>query len=204
MPDSPDNPVGRRGFFARAAGRLVGPLADFVEKRLPILGPAGDTPPPPQPATTWLRPPGAEPESRFAQLCHRCGRCAEACPVSCIVMLPPDHPGGEGTPTIDPDRAACVACEGVLCTHVCPSGALTPIFDAAAIRMGLAEVYDSLCVRSSGEACTICVDKCPLGPRAIRLVDAGPPMVLEPGCTGCGVCQLYCPTTPKAITIRPL
>ena len=40
-------------------------------------------------------------------------------------------------------------------------------------------------------------------PQAIRFVGDEPPEVLSPGCVGCGVCQLYCPTEPKAITVRP-
>jgi len=96
--------------------------------------------------------------------------------------------------------------------------------------MGVAEVYASLCVRTSGEACTKCVDLCPLGPAAIRFDDErarpnlpepqasacatspdsepkadnlNPPTIVHDGCVGCGVCQLYCPTTPKAIVVRP-
>jgi translation initiation factor RLI1 len=28
-------------------------------------------------------------------------------------------------------------------------------------------------------------------------------VVKEEGCTGCGVCQHYCPTTPKSIVVTP-
>ena len=60
-----------------------------------------------------------------------------------------------------------------------------------------------MCVRSHGESCTRCVDMCPMGSDAIRFDDNGPPTVLADGCVGCGVCQLYCPTTPKAIVVSP-
>ncbi|MDO8630500.1 MAG: 4Fe-4S dicluster domain-containing protein [Phycisphaerales bacterium] len=183
----------RRDFFRDAARRIVEPLADFLAERLP-------TPP----EHGFLRPPGAITETRFNETCLRCGNCVEICPVHCIFSLDSSHGPAAGTPAIDPDRAACVVCDGLHCTHVCPSGALLPLGDPKLIRMGLAEVYGSVCVRSQGESCTICVDRCPLGSAAIRFDDAGPPTVLEAGCVGCGICQLYCPTSPKAITVRPL
>jgi ferredoxin-type protein NapG len=58
------------------------------------------------------------------------------------------------------------------------------------------------CKRAHGEDCTICVDKCPSGTKALQLTDHGI-LVLEEGCTGCGVCQNNCPTSPKAITVSP-
>ena len=65
-----------------------------------------------------------------------------------------------------------------------------------------AEVYGGLCVRRRGDGGTECVDKCPVADVAIRFNDEGPPEVLS-GCVGCGMCQLYCPTTPKAIVVQP-
>ena len=109
----------------------------------------------------------------------------------------------EGTPVIEPDSAACVVCTGLQCTHVCPSGALLPVLDPRHIRMGMAEVFPERCVRTAGEACTICRDRCPFGEDAIRFEGGGAPIVLASGCVGCGVCQLYCPTTPKAIVVNP-
>ncbi len=170
---------------------MLEPLADYLEETS-----SGKRPVP------RLRPPGAVEESRFAETCQRCGKCVEVCPARAIVPVDESLPDAS-TPVIDPDRAACVVCDGLQCTHVCPSGALRPLQEAAQIRMGLAEVYPTLCVRAEGEACTICVDRCPLGEQAIRFDDEGPPTVLQPGCVGCGVCQLYCPTDPKAIIVLP-
>lgn len=183
----------RRGFFRSAAARMISPVADYLEKRFDL-----------SPLRVQLRPPGALEESHLIDTCYRCGNCVEACPADAIFAL--DAAAGEavGTPMIDPDRAACVVCEGLKCTTTCPSGALLPVADPSLIRMGLADVYEPLCVRSTGEACTLCVDHCPLGEVAIGFADDGPPDVQSPGCIGCGVCQLHCPTSPKAITVRPM
>ncbi len=56
------------------------------------------------------------------------------------------------------------------------------------------------------EVCDLCVVYCPLGNEAIELKETGNgkylPEVKE-GCVGCGVCQMLCPTQPKAIVIEP-
>lgn len=189
----------RRGFFRDALRRTLAPLADLVEGAgLEVSGPerAGGE-------NLLLRPPGAIDESRFAETCSRCGLCVEACPADAIFPAPTPSWAAAGTPVIDADLGACVVCEGLQCTHVCPTGALVPLHAPHEIRMGTAEVYGSVCVRSAGEACTVCVDRCPIGADALTFEDEGPPVVKADGCVGCGVCQLYCPTTPKAIVVVP-
>lgn len=185
----------RRVFFRNAAARLIGPLADYIDERTAT------------PRThAWLRPPGAIEESELIETCRRCGACVEACPADAIFPLAESWLSAiepAGTPAIDPERAACVVCDGLQCTTVCPSGALLPVADPRHIRMGLAEVYAPLCVRSREEICTLCVDHCPMGEEAIRFPGSGAPEVLPTGCVGCGVCQLYCPTSPKAIVVKP-
>lgn len=192
----------RRAFFREAAGRLVRPLADYIESR--YAGARDDTSDrrgsrPERP----LRPPGAVAESEFGQTCARCGACVQACPADAIVPLENGPPEGWGTPVIAPSRAACVVCDGIQCTKVCPSGALLPLYDPRDIRMGLAKVDEPVCLRSQGETCTVCVDRCPFGEAAIRFPNDGPPEVLAEGCVGCGVCEFYCPTLPKAIVVEP-
>ncbi len=193
------DPHGRRSFFAFGLSRLVRPIADYVQRKLPVSLPV---------LRPRLRPPGAIEEAAFLDACFRCGRCVEACPAEAIS---PWGGAGErlnGTPHVDPDRQACVICDELACMKVCPSGALV-LVDRMAIRMGLAVVDHGVCVRSKGEDCTECIERCPVGQIAIRLDEAGRVQVIDPeatgsGCTGCGVCQQHCPTRPiRAIHVQP-
>jgi len=150
-----------------------------------------------------LRPPGALPEVDFAATCERSGHCIAACPVHALVPLRSSDPARSGTPYLVPSRQACVVCDDLSCMKACPSGALELVAKEA-IRIGLAQVHFDDCRRSAGEPCRECVDRCPLGSAAIGLDAHGRVEVRAAGCTGCGVCELYCPTTPRAITVLPL
>jgi ferredoxin-type protein NapG len=213
---SKDRPINRRNFFRHGLGELLRPLADaagplqevirqinsieqelhtaaksIVQSASPSIRGTPDV---------WLRPPGALPEPQFRETCSRCQECVRVCPVQCIKIDPNSAKGG-GVPYIDLDAAACVMCDGLYCMHNCPSGALLPI-PISEIDMGTAVWHESTCVRTQGQECTICVDQCPIGEVAIQL-NNGKINVLEQGCTGCGVCQNRCPTSPKSITITP-
>lgn len=147
----------------------------------------------------WLRPPGALPEAAFRSTCSQCGECVQVCPARCIKIEPGGR--GDGLPFIDASEMPCVLCDGLLCMPKCPTGALVPTL-LADIDMGTAEWHAARCVRTRGEECTTCIDQCPIGSDAIDLFD-GKVRVKEEGCVGCGVCQHYCPTTPKSITVTP-
>ena len=213
--------VNRRSFFTEGFRHMLKPLADVVEARMEKVGlpdfdeyerGKGDyhSPSPdeaqfaPLPDRPVLRPPGALDEEQFLQTCMVSGQCVSACPVAAIKVTMDPDPMKEGRPFIDPQGQACVVCEDLSCMKVCPSSALMSIARED-IRMGLAEVDEAFCVRTQGEDCQICVDKCPLGESAITISYFGGPVeVLDPGCTGCGVCEMYCPTEPKAIVVKPL
>jgi MauM/NapG family ferredoxin protein len=193
MDSSDDQVQHRRAVFLKGLGRLIQPLAQFIEDRVDIPLPV---------LRTVLRPPGALPEREFLQTCYRCGNCMDVCPARCIRPMSGADLEQSGTPYIDPDLSACVICDELACMKACPSGALRLVSGITQIRMGRAAVDYAICVRSAGEACTLCVDKCPLGAAAIGLDEAGAVAVRD-GCVGCGVCQFYCPTNPKAVRVEP-
>lgn len=210
-----NRPFNRRHFFRegilellRSASKAAEPLIEAAKQfeALDDGAPSGSPapapyhPPPDEPLRHWLRPPGALAEETFRQVCSRCGECVRICPVQCIQM---DYSGyqGDGAPYIDPDLAACILCEGIPCASACPSGALVSVARND-VRMGLASWNDALCLRTAGQECSICVDRCPMGSAAISIVE-GRIVVMTGGCTGCGVCQHECPTTPKSITVLP-
>jgi MauM/NapG family ferredoxin protein len=203
---SDDKPIHRRAFFRRGLGELLKPLADALApiertldelQKLDRLGVA-----PAQPSPLVLRPPGALPDKDFRAVCSRGGECVRVCPAQAI-RIDPTGRIGNGAPYIDATHMPCIVCSGLQCMHVCPSGALKalPLPD---IDMGTAVWQEHLCLRSDGQNnCTICIDQCPLGQTAIELID-GQVRVNPHGCIGCGVCEHYCPTTPKSIVVIPV
>ncbi len=201
-------PRDRRSFFREAIFSAMRPAADYLEKKLPTALRSEAAGP-----LVLLRPPGAIDEAAFLDTCYRCGSCADHCPADAISLFSSDAPPGtasanlKGTPYIEPSERACVICDELACMKACPSGALR-LVERTAIRIGMAIVDHAVCVRAGGEACTICVDMCPIGRDAIRVGDDGRIEVIDPscsglGCTGCGVCEERCPTRPiRAIQIR--
>jgi ferredoxin-type protein NapG len=211
-----NRPVDRRRFFREGLRELLKPLANAIEplheaakqlEQMEQLTGAAASPtgigasPRRMPLDVWLRPPGALAEQSFLDTCSRCGECVRVCPAQCI-KLDPSASAGRGAPYIVADEMPCVVCDGLQCMYHCPTGALQPI-PLGQIRMGTAVWHPDTCVRSRGEACTICVDRCPVGSVAIALVDDR--IEVKPlGCIGCGVCQHDCPTDPKSIVVIPI
>ncbi len=203
----------RRQFVREGFRNLLKPIRRFVESRIErIRAPAsafGGTasapahPADPESAGRVIRPPGAIREERFLERCSRSGRCVAACPVHAIRPIEGDGPL-KGTPSIDPRSQPCVVCEGLYCMKACPGGALA-VVPRARIEMGVAQVLRSRCLRSFGDECQACVDRCPLGRAAIEIPYFGGPVEVKPsGCVGCGVCEWVCPADPSAILVRPI
>jgi MauM/NapG family ferredoxin protein len=147
-----------------------------------------------------LRPPGARDEPDFAALCIRCGRCAAVCPYRAIR---PDGFGGgleAGAPVVIPRRAGCWLC--LKCPPACPTGALAPVAEARAVRMGRARVLEAACYAFQGVVCRTCLDACPLQGEAIRQDAELRPRVTD-RCVGCGLCEQRCPAEGSAIRVAP-
>jgi ferredoxin-type protein NapG len=151
--------------------------------------------PPPSVARIHLRPPGAVAEDLFADTCQQCHKCIEVCPRECIFPL------ADLTPAILARRAPCVLCNGLLCTTVCPSGALQKLGRNEDVHMGTAVVIQKTCVTWHGQPCDACHQACPV-PGALRL-EWAQPVVDADKCTGCGLCEFNCPTTPASIVVVP-
>lgn len=179
---------GRRAFFKEAVRRWIEPAVDYLDERARTERPV------------ILRPPGAISEASFLDTCERCNACVAACPADAIRPI-----GGEGrlkgTPGIVAAEQPCVVCDGLDCMPACPSGALV-VVTADRIDLGTAVVDQAVCVRSAGEDCRVCVERCPIGDRAL-VIDQESRIAVVDGCVGCGVCEHSCPTTPKAITVSP-
>src|SRR3954464_15124608 len=105
-----DRPIDRRRFFREGLRELLKPLSNAtepIERALrelealdtPRVARRSSLPQPPQPPTTWLRPPGALAEQKFLGTCSRCGVCVSVCPAQCIKI---DTSGlkGNGAPYI--------------------------------------------------------------------------------------------------------
>jgi polyferredoxin len=132
-----------------------------------------------------LRPPGAVDEEFFLSRCIRCGECMKVCPNNALQPALTEA-GIEGlwTPVLVPRLGYCeTSC--VLCSQVCPTGA---IWEITAKEKGWSVDISS-------------------GARPVRLgtafYDRGRclPWAMA---TDCIVCEEWCPTSPKAVYLRPV
>ncbi len=165
-----------------------------------------------------LRPPGSLDEADFLSRCIRCGECMKVCPNNSL------HPtlseaGLEGlwTPTLVPRIGYCEpSC--VLCSEVCPTGAIWQItpqekgwvvgVDATdkPARLGTAFYDRGRCLPwAEATDCIVCEEWCPVSPKAIYVEEADvidsagntkrlkQPRVDPSRCVGCGACEYACP-----------
>jgi MauM/NapG family ferredoxin protein len=147
-----------------------------------------------------IRPPGAVEEVAFLLRCTRCDLCAQACPHNAIVKAEADKGSAMGTPIIKPEHNPCHMCEGFPCIRACPEKALLPDYPH---KIGTARILPVKCLAFNGQICDYCHDCCPEKDKAIKL-ENNKPVVFDHACTGCGICEFYCPAPGKAVRVLPL
>jgi len=130
-----------------------------------------------------IRPPGAVEEKEFLARCIRCGECMKVCPNNALhPALAEAGPEGLWTPVLAPRVGYCEpSC--VLCGQVCPTGA---IWEITAREKGWSGGDQSSRPLRIG---TAFIDRGRCLPWAMA--------------TECIVCEEWCPTSPKAIYLRP-
>jgi polyferredoxin len=138
-----------------------------------------------EPSDRLVRPPGALDEKHFLERCIRCGECMKVCPNNAL------HPsftqaGLEGiwTPVVVPRIGYCEpSC--TLCGQVCPTGA---IWEFTLKQKGWTEE------RKAADAKPIRI--------GTAFYDHGRCLPWSMA-TDCIVCEEWCPTSPKAVYLRP-
>jgi polyferredoxin len=148
-----------------------------------------------------IRPPGALDEPEFLARCVRCGECMKVCPTNALHPALTDG-GLEGlwTPVIVPRIGYCEP-NCVLCGQVCPTGAIWEL--TAAEKMGTATPRDD---SSAGPAGSL--ETGSASGSMVRPVKIGTAFYDRGRClpwamaTECIVCEEWCPTSPKAITLQ--
>jgi ferredoxin len=130
-----------------------------------------------------IRPPAALDEQSFRERCIRCGECMKVCPTNALqpTLL---EAGLEGiwTPVLVPRIGYCEpSC--ILCGQVCPTGAIWEFTSAEKAWDGSS---------SNGKPISI----------GTAFFDRGRclPWAMA---TECIVCEEWCPTSPKAVYLRP-
>lgn len=154
-----------------------------------------------------VTPPGSMSIDHFHKNCTACHLCVSACPTRVLQPSITQY-GWDGLfqPTMDYKASFCNF-ECIVCSEVCPTGAILPITPERKklIQLGKTTFIKENCVVYTDEtACGACSEHCPT--KAVNMVfykgKLKIPEVDQKICVGCGACEYACPTTPKSIFVE--
>jgi polyferredoxin len=147
-----------------------------------------------------IRPPGALAEDEFVTACVCCGECMKVCPTN--TLQPAFGEGGleaVGTPIVVPRIGPCTqACNQ--CGEVCPTNAIASfsVEEKEHLYLGTALIDRSACIAwAADRQCLVCDEACSYDAISQKVTDGVErPVVNEPICVGCGICEFVCPVEP--------
>ncbi|MBA3030413.1 MAG: 4Fe-4S dicluster domain-containing protein [Desulfobacteraceae bacterium] len=163
----------------------------------------------PVPTAGPVSPPGSLSREHFMARCTACHLCVSACPTRVLQPAFLEYGWlGVMQPRMDYQKSFCNY-DCVICTRVCPSGALVPkrIEEKKSIQLGKAKFIQGNCVVYTHKTdCGACAEHCPT--KAVDMVldpevKLRAPKIDETICVGCGACEFACPTKPhKSIYVE--
>lgn len=154
-----------------------------------------------------VSPPGSLSIKNFKDSCTACHLCISSCPSRVLQPSFLEY-GFTGMlqPTMDYRTGFCNF-ECLICSQVCPSGAILPIGleKKKMLQIGKAKFLKENCIVFTEKTdCGACAEHCPT--KAVTMVpygDVKSPEVKDEFCIGCGACEYACPTVPyKAIYVE--
>lgn len=178
---------------------MTDPAAAAVQNKVPTrIAPVKHFP---------VTPPGSLGLRHFTNRCTTCHLCVSACPTD--VLQPSVSQfglSGFQQPHMDYSTNYCNF-ECVICSEVCPTGAILSLTQEAKKTLQLGQVHlilENCVVYAELTACGSCSEHCPT--QAVTMVpylgELTLPMIKPEICVGCGACEFACPVTPhKAIYV---
>jgi ferredoxin len=154
-----------------------------------------------------VTPPGSISLKHFTENCTACHLCITSCPTQVLQPAFLEYGIlGINQPRMDYTASFCnFNC--VVCSEVCPSGAILPvkIEKKRLTQLGKAAfIKDNCIVYTEKTDCGACSEHCPT--KAVIMVpygDVRAPEVHSEYCIGCGACEYACPVKPyKAIYVE--
>jgi ferredoxin-type protein NapF len=134
-----------------------------------------------------IRPPWAQAEDVFVQLCTRCDDCISACDENILIR------GSGGFPEISFKTAGCDFCGD--CLQACTANALQAPVPAPSIAWHHRATINNSCLSLNAIVCRSCGEACDTDAIQFKLEVGGnaTPLLDIECCNGCGECLVVCP-----------
>ncbi len=141
-----------------------------------------------------MRPPWAQHEDAFVQLCTRCDDCIKSCEGNIL------YRSSGGYPEISFESEGCDFCGD--CLNACTTDALQAPVPAPSLAWKHRATIQSDCLSLNGIVCQSCGDSCDTDAISFRLETKGrvTPLLDQSICNGCGECVAVCPS--NSITLN--